>query len=89
MERPQVLVDALHRNASFLQFFLQLKRIALDAEIDVADGEAGDEVADGAAGEVEIQARVPGNFLNQVHTTLLVRCEPGLHAIDVVCHLNV
>src|ERR1039458_2021738 len=89
MQAAQFLVDALYGKAGLLQFFLELKRITLHAEIDVPDGETSDEVADGAAGEVQIQTRVSGNLLNQVHTTLLVRCEPGLHAIDIVWHLNV
>ena len=89
VERAQLLVGALHRNARLLQFLFELERVALDAEIDVTDGKAGDQVADAAAGEVEIQARALGNFLYQVHATLLVRGEPGFHAINVVCHLNV
>ena len=89
MQRPEVFVNTLHRNTRLLQFLLQLKRITLNAQVDVADGKSSDQIADGAAGEIEVQARVLGNVLNQVHTTLLVRCEPGFHAIDVICHLNV
>ena len=73
----------------FLQILLQLERIALDAKVDIANGKAGDKVADSSAGEIEVQSRIPGYFLNQIHTALLIRCEPGFHAIDVVCHLNV
>jgi hypothetical protein len=35
--------------AGLLQFFLQLEGIALDGEVEVADGKTADDVADGAA----------------------------------------
>jgi len=44
---------------------LQLERVALEGEIEVADGKAGEDVADGAAGEVDIEARCAREFLDQ------------------------
>ena len=50
VKNAQVLVHPLYADASFFQLFLELERIALDAEVDVADGKASDQIADGAAG---------------------------------------
>src|SRR5581483_8337246 len=67
-------------------FLLKLEGIALDSEVEIADGKTGDDVADGAAGKVNIQPLNPGQFLNQTYSTLLFRREPGFHGVDVISH---
>ena len=52
LESPQVFVHALDRNPGFLQILLQLERISLNAQVDVADGKSSHQIADGATGEI-------------------------------------
>ena len=71
---------------AFSRFFLQLERIALNGEVEVADGEAADDVADGAAREVKIHARGAGYVLHQADALELVRGQPDFHRVNVVSH---
>ena len=72
--------------ARLLKIFLQLEGVALDGEIEVADGESADDVADGAAGKVKIHARSAGNVLNQSDAFELVRRQPDFHRVNVISH---
>ena len=72
--------------AGFFQIFLQLEGIALDGEIEIADGKAADDVADGAAGEVKIHARGAGYVLHQVDALHLIRRQPKFHRVNVISH---
>src|ERR1700722_13398939 len=79
-----VLSDDLCSGA--FKVFLQLKRIALDGEIEVADGKAADDVADGAAGQIERNARRAGYILHEVDALHLVRRQPDFHGVNVISH---
>jgi hypothetical protein len=67
---------------------LQLEGIALDGEIQIADGEAADDVANCAAGKVKIHGRIAGNVLHERYAALLIRREPDLHGVYVISHLG-
>ena len=69
-----------------LQFLLQPEGIALNCEIQVADGEAADNVTDGAAREVEIHAGGAGDVLYQADTLELIRGQPDFHRVNVISH---
>ena len=85
-EGAVVLFEGGDLGAGFFQFFLQFERIALDGEIEVADAEAADDVADRAAGEVKIHARGAGDVLDQADALELVRRQPDFHRVNVVSH---
>ncbi len=56
---------AVISGAGLLEIFLELEWIALNREIEVADGEPADNVADRPAGQVKVHARGAGYILNQ------------------------
>jgi hypothetical protein len=72
--------------ARAFEILLQFERIALDGEIEVADGEAADDVADRAAGKVEGDSRRAGYFLHEVDALHLIRRQPDFHGVDVISH---
>ena len=72
--------------AGALEVLLQLEGIALDGEIEVADGESADDVADGPAGQIDVHAGGAGDVLNQGDALLLVGRQPEFHRVDVVSH---
>ena len=81
-----VIVRGRDHCARALQILLQLQRIALHGEIQIANGKAADDVADGAARKIDIHARGTGNVLHQRDAALLVRRQPDLHGEDVISH---
>ena len=81
-----VLFDGGNFCASFFEVLLELEGIALNGEIQVADGEAADDVTDGAAGQVEIHARGAGYILHQSDALQLVRRQPEFHRVNVISH---
>src|SRR5579859_1241723 len=85
-DSASVFVDGGDAGAGLFEIFLQLEGIALDGEIEIADGKAADDVADGAAGEVKIQARGAGYVLHQVGTLHLIRGQPEFHRVNVISH---
>jgi hypothetical protein len=72
--------------AGFLQRFLQLEGIALNGEIEVADGEAAGEVADGASGEENGHAGVASCITNEAKGVLLGRRKAIFEKVIVVGH---
>src|SRR5207244_4353290 len=82
----EVVVGSRNHRTRPLQFLLQFKGIALDGEIQVADGEAADDVSHCTAGEVNIHPGGAGDLLNQGDALLLVRRQPELHRVYVVSH---
>ena len=83
---PVVLFDGRDLRARFFQIFLELERIALNGEIEVADRKTADDVADGAAGQVKIHARGAGDVLHQPDALQLIRRQPDFHRVNVVSH---
>ena len=71
-----IVVSPADDSACPFEFFLQLERIALNGEIEVADGKAADDIAHGPAGEIDIHARSAGDVLHQRDALLLVRRQP-------------
>src|ERR1035437_8374749 len=84
--RPHVRFDRGNFRAGFFQIFLQLESIALDGEVQIADGESADHVTDGAAREVKIHAGGAGYVLHQPDALELVRGQPDFHRVNVVSH---
>ena len=62
-DRPCVFVKGGNLRSRPFQIFLQLERITLNGEIEVADGEPADDVTNRAARQIEIHARGAGNVL--------------------------
>ena len=85
-DRADVFFDGGDFRAGLFEIFLQLERIALNGEIQVADGEAADDVADGAAGKVKIHARGAGYVLHEADAFELVRRQPDFHRVNVISH---
>ena len=54
IQDAHVLVASLNNGADLLQVFLELGYIALDREIEIADGKAADNVAHRAAGKINV-----------------------------------
>ncbi len=54
---PRLAVGVTHHRSRPLQIFLQLERVALNREIQIADGKTGNDVADGAAGQIQVHPR--------------------------------
>ena len=54
-KRTDVFFDRRDLGAGFFEFLVQFEGIALNGEIEVADGAAANDVADGPTSEVEIQ----------------------------------
>ena len=81
-----VFLDRRNLGASLLEIFLQLERISLNREIQIADGESADDVADRAAGKVKIHTRSAGNILHEADALQLVRRQPDFHRVNVISH---
>ena len=72
--------------AGAFEIFLQLEGISLDGEIEIADSEAADDVADCATGKIEGDSRCAGYFLHEVDAFHLIRRQPDFHGVDVISH---
>ena len=66
--------------------FGDFEGVAFDDEIEVADAEAGEHIAHGAAGQEEIDVRLTGRRLDILHHPVLVRTQVALQHVDVVAH---
>ncbi len=60
-------IDHIHDSARFFNVVLQLQRIALNREIQVTNGEPGQNVANCPPGQIDVHAVGSGNFLHHVH----------------------
>src|SRR5579859_1127371 len=81
-----VFFDGGDFSAGFFEIFLQLEGIALDGEVEVADAESADDVANGAARQVKIHARGAGYVLHEADALELVRRQPDFHRVNVISH---
>ena len=63
-----------------------LRGIALNREIEVAEGRAGDQVAHRAAGQIDVEAQGRGQLLDTEHGGALFRREPAFEQEHVVGH---
>ena len=86
VEHLQVIIGGRDDCLGALQFLLQLEGIALNSEIEIADGKPADDVAHGAAGEIYVHTRGAGDVLDQRDAFLLVRRQPDFHGVDVISH---
>src|SRR5580693_6952395 len=68
------------------ELLLQLERIALDREVEITDGEAADDVADGTPGEVNVHPGGESDILYQRDPALLVGGQPDFHGVNVISH---
>src|SRR5205807_2288717 len=66
--------------------FLKFEGIPLNREVQVADGEAADDVANGAARQVDVHTGGAGYVLHQADALQLVRRQPDFHRINVISH---
>ena len=82
----ELLALPRHSRAAFFEFAHHAYRIAFDGEIQVADRLAGDQVANGAAGEIDIQIEEPGELLHPFERGALLRREPAFQQEHVVRH---
>ena len=79
-------INGLHDRASLFKILLQLERVSLDREIQVADDEAAENVAHCSAGEIYIELLGANNLGYLRQRPLLVRRKPGFHKINKVGH---
>ncbi len=82
----EIVIGTADHSTSALKFLLQLERIALDSEIQVANGKAADDVAHRTAGQVNVHSGVARNVLDQRDAFLLIGRQPQLHGVYVVSH---
>ncbi len=72
--------------ATFFEFVSDLRGIALDGEIEIAQRSAGNEVANGSAGQIHIEPECGGEFLHAQHHGALFRREPAFQQKHIVWH---
>ena len=72
--------------SALFEFAGNFGRIAFDGEIEIAKGCAGDEVADGAPGEIKIEAHGGGQFLDAEHGGTLLRREAAFEQKHIIRH---
>ena len=70
----------------FLEFAGHLGRIAFDGEIEIAKRGTGDEIANSATGEIDIEAHGGGQLLNAEHGGALLRGETAFEQKHVIRH---
>ena len=85
-QRPRVVVGVPDDRARLLQVFSELERVALHREVEIADGEPGNDVADGAARQVQVHLRRLRGVGHEGDCLLLIRREPGFQRVYVVGH---
>ena len=56
---------------AFFEFVRHPRRVALDREVQVADGHAGNQVAHGPARQIEVRTGLGGQFLHAHHRRAL------------------
>src|SRR5579871_124829 len=81
-----VFFDGRDPGSGLFQIFMQLERISLDGEIQIANGKTADDVPDRPAGQVEIQTGGTGDLLYQVDALELIRRQPEFHRVNVISH---
>ena len=86
IQRLYFVIGAGNPDAGLLQVFLQFEGIALDREIEIADGKTADNVADRAPGQVNVHTGGARNVLYQRDAALLVRRQPDFHGVYVISH---
>ena len=86
IQRLYVVIGAGNLHPGLLQVLLQFEGIALDREIEVADGKTADDVADRASGQVNVHTGGARDVLYQGDAALLVRRQPDFHGVNVISH---
>ena len=84
--RVECGTHTLRHRARRIELAQHPQGVALHGEIHIPDGESGNHVADGAAGEVKIHARRASNVLDQSDALELVRRQPDFHGVNVISH---
>src|SRR6266513_1876975 len=72
--------------ATFFKFVSDLRGIPLHGEIEIAEGSAGNKVADGSARQIHIESEGGGEFLHAQHHGALFRREPAFQQKHIVWH---
>jgi len=85
-QRAHVFIVPGNLRTCPLEIFLQFERISLNCEVQVANREPADNVADGPAGKVESDSRGAGYFLHQIDAFHLIRRQPDFHRVNVISH---
>src|SRR5712692_4727303 len=86
LDVAQALVLAENARAALLELPGDAERIPLDAEIEVADGHPGQEVAHGAAGQIDVGRRCGGELLHAHQRRALLGREPAFEQVHIVRH---
>src|SRR5581483_3743168 len=86
IQNLEIFIRAPDHGTRSLKFFLQLYGIALNGEVQIADWESADDVANGTAGEINIHSGIARNILNQSDAFLLIGRQPEFHCVDVISH---
>jgi len=81
-----VVVGAVDYSSGLFQLLLELERVALESEIEVANGKAGEDIADGAAREVDVETCSAREVLYQGDAAHLVGRQAAFEGVDVICH---
>src|SRR6185437_5498399 len=89
IQRSKIIVTAANDGACAFKIFLQLEWITLDGEVEVPDGKARNDIANGAAGKVNVHPGIARDILNQNDALLLAGRQPQFHCVYVVSHSSV
>ena len=85
-QRAHVFIVPGQLHARPFKIFLQFEGIALNREVQVADGEPTNNVANRAARQIERNSRGAGHFLHQIDALHLIRRQPDFHGVNVISH---
>ncbi len=72
--------------AALFEFVSDLRGISLHGEIEIAEGSAGNKVADGSARQINIESECGGEFLHAQHHGALFRRQPAFQQKHIVWH---
>ena len=86
VEVPQLFVFVHDARSALLEFARETRRIALNGEIEVADGHSRNQIANGAAGEVDVGGDLDGQLLHAHQDGALLGGEPAFQHVHVVRH---